>query len=218
MIKTLPRAVIFDWDHTLVNNWGAIADAINVTRSHFGQAPWTQDQVIANGTRSARESFPDWYGDRAEEAINIFYSRFEQVQMSCLKPMPGAEALLQWLSAQTIPALVVSNKNGDYLRREAAALKWEAYFAALVGATDAAVDKPAREPVDHALESVGLKAGPEIWFVGDSEVDVLCAWNASCTSVLVGNKDPVQKWGANMSVTDCDALLALLCARHRAIA
>lgn len=32
-----PRAVIFDWDHTLVDNWDAIRAALNFTLTSFGQ-------------------------------------------------------------------------------------------------------------------------------------------------------------------------------------
>jgi phosphoglycolate phosphatase len=45
------------------------------------------------------------------------------------------------------------------LRREAAALDWERYFARLVGAQDAAADKPDRAAVDLALAGSGTATG-----------------------------------------------------------
>ncbi|MDR3449291.1 MAG: HAD family hydrolase [Alphaproteobacteria bacterium] len=207
----LPRAVIFDWDNTLVDSWGAIAHAINVTRAHFGSPAWTMEEVKANCIRSARESFPDWYGDRWQEASDIFYGCFKNIQFDDLKPLRGSADLLKYLAAQKIPAFVVSNKNGEFLRREAEVLGWNGYFAAIIGALDAPRDKPAREHPDHALALGGLTASADIWFVGDSEADIACARNAGCLPVLIGNKESAGKYGVDMYVVDCGELLGLLC-------
>ena len=85
---------------------------------------------------------------------------------------------------------VVSNKKGSILRREAAHLGWEPWFGRLVGAEDAAEDKPARAAVDLALEDSGLAAGPEIWFVGDTDIDMACAHAAGCTAILLREAAP----------------------------
>jgi phosphoglycolate phosphatase len=218
MNSLLPRAVIFDWDNTLVDSWAAIADAINETLKHFGMPVWSIDEVKNNCTRSARESFPDWFGDRWEEATEVFYARFKKVQMQNLSPMKSAGDLLAFLSKQGIPCMIVSNKNGSYLREEVQALGWNSYFSAIVGATDAPRDKPAREHADHALKLAGIESGNDVWFIGDSELDIVCARNADCTPVLLGHKDSAMKWDVDRYFTDCADLLALLCRNQRAIA
>jgi len=217
MTILLPRAVIFDWDNTLVDSWGAIAEAVNVTRAHFGQSPWTMAEVKQNCVRAARDSFPEWFGDRWQEASDIFYTRFSQVQMDNLTPLPGAGELLQWLDNQKIPLCVVSNKNGNYLRTEAEALGWTRYFASIVGSTDALRDKPDREHADHALRIAGLKSSPSIWFIGDSEADIACARNADCTPVLIGNSVTAEKLGVEFFMADCTELLGLLSQAQRAM-
>jgi phosphoglycolate phosphatase len=85
---------------------------------------------------------------------------------------------------------VVSNKRGHLLRLEAAELGWDKYFQSLVGAADAERDKPAPEIVDFALAGSGIAAGPAVWFVGDTDIDVLCAQNSGCTAVLVREAPP----------------------------
>ena len=37
-----PRAILFDWDNTLADNWAAIHGAMNATLVAMGQAPWTR--------------------------------------------------------------------------------------------------------------------------------------------------------------------------------
>ena len=85
---------------------------------------------------------------------------------------------------------VVSNKQGYLLRREARHLGWDRVFHSLVGATDAELDKPAREAVTLALAESGVGLGPEVWFVGDTDVDMACAHNCGCTAVLLRTEAP----------------------------
>ncbi len=76
--------------------------------------------------------------------------------------------MLHGLAADGIFLGVVSNKTGALLRREADRLGWSGYFGRLVGAGDAAVDKPDAAPVRLALASSGIAAGEAVWFVGDT--------------------------------------------------
>jgi phosphoglycolate phosphatase len=208
MKNTLPRAVIFDWDNTLVDSWGAISEAINHTRGLFGLPTWDHKNILANCTRSAREAFPDWFGDKWQDAWKVYYDRFVEVrQREGLTKADGATELLAWLKEQNIPAVVVSNKSGDYLREEAAHLDWNKYFVAIVGAHDAPRDKPAREHADRALTLAGLEGGADIWFIGDSETDIACARNAECTPVLIGEKENAQRLGVTLSFDSLSAVL-----------
>ena len=40
-LSQLPRAVLFDWDNTLVDNWPTIHDALNATFEAMGHPTWT---------------------------------------------------------------------------------------------------------------------------------------------------------------------------------
>ena len=187
----LPRAVIFDWDNTLVDSWGCIHASVNVTLEAMGHPSWTLDEARKRMRRSMRDSFPELFGHRWEEARTIFYDHFAAHHMKHLKPLPGAESLLKAFHERGVYLAVVSNKTGGYLRREADALDWTGYFGRLVGAADAKADKPAVAPVALALEPAGLSvAGLErgqTWFVGDADIDMECAHAARCLPVLVGS-------------------------------
>lgn len=214
-----PRAVVFDWDNTLVDSWSAIARAINYVRAKYGQPTWSMPEIMANCTRSARESFPDWFGDRWPAAWTDYYAYFEKIRGEIgITPLNGAAELLAWLKGQGIPCVVVSNKSDKYLQQEAALLGWGGFFAAICGAHTAVKDKPAREHVDHALSLAGLTADAAVWFIGDSEADVVCARNAGCTPVLLAAPLRANELQVALNMPDCDALLGLLSARRRAIA
>jgi phosphoglycolate phosphatase len=217
MTLSFPQAIIFDWDNTLVDSWGRIAQAANATRVNFGYPEWDMARIKENSNLSARESFPQWFGDRWQEAMDFFYARYSELQQQGLTPAQGSQELLRWLNEQNVPLCVVSNKNGKHLRHEAAALEWDIYFLSIVGAGDALRDKPAREHADHALTLAGLVPGPHIWFVGDSEADIVCGRNTGCTPVLIGTSDKARELKVNTYVPDCEALLGLLTKAQRAI-
>jgi phosphoglycolate phosphatase len=206
-----PSAMVFDWDNTLVDSWGAIGEAMNLTRVKFGLSQWTMKEIMANCTRAARESFPEWFGPDWKRAYDFYYQGFDEVRKKrTLNALPGAPELLNWLDEAQVPSFVVSNKRGDYLRVEAEKLGWQKHFVAIVGAQDAPRDKPAREHVDHALAKGGLTADASVWFVGDSETDVLCARNAGCTPVLIGHTDMARTLKVDVVFADCAGLQKLL--------
>ena len=192
MIRSLsrPRAVLFDWDNTLVDSWATIADALNTTLQTFGHAPWTMAEVKTRVRKSMRDSFPKLFGARADEAARVFYRRFEAIHVARLAPVPGAAEALAELAAAGFYLAVVSNKKGEYLRREAAHLGWSRHFGRLVGALDAERDKPALEPVLLALDGSGVAPGADVWIAGDADIDLECARNAACVPILVRESPP----------------------------
>ena len=49
-------------------------------------------------------------------------------------------------------------------------------------------DKPAVAPVEMALAGSGVARGPDVWFVGDTDIDMTCAVNAGCYTVLLRDR------------------------------
>ncbi len=212
-----PQAILFDWDNTLVDGWSAVTDALNAALEAFDHPRWTLAETKARVRRSLRDSFPDMFGSRWQEAQAIFYRRFEAGHLDCLKEMPGASAALIEISAIGVPIAVVSNKQGRLLRAEAAHLGWEGRFRRLVGATDAPRDKPARDPVDLALSAIDVAAGPGVWFVGDAAVDMACAHAAGCLPVLlraeadrIDETEEFQRFPPTLRIPDLTRLAVLL--------
>jgi phosphoglycolate phosphatase len=197
-----PTAVIFDWDNTLIDNWGSIQAALNATFRAMDHPQWTLDEVKARVRGSLRDTFPPMFGDRWTEARDVFYATLEAVHLETVLPLPGAVALLDRLAGAGIYCALVSNKTGTYLRREAEHLSWSDRFGRLVGAGDAAEDKPAPAPVVMALEASGITPGPHVWFVGDTATDILCARNAGCTAILVRDTAPGQGDGVDEAMFD----------------
>ena len=209
-----PRAVLFDWDNTLVDTWPAIHDSLNTTFEAMGHALWTIEETRARVRRSLRETFPEMFGERWQEARSIFYERFRAIHIERLDARPGAEEILVTLKGLGVYLGVVSNKAGEHLRAEANHLGWDRYFSRLVGATDAERDKPDVVVVELALEGSKVRRGRDVWFVGDTEIDMECASNAGCISVLIRSTSledgEFSQFHPDMHFFDCNALLALV--------
>lgn len=210
---TPPRAVVWDWDDTLVDGWSAITAGLNAAFSAFDMPEWTIAETRERVRRSLRDSFPDMFGAGWERARDIFYREVRARHLKVLRAVPGAGAMLRE-AALGGPMAVVSNKQGPLLRAESDALGWTPLFRALVGAGDARGDKPDPAPLLVALAACGVRAGPDVWYVGDTALDMEAARRVGCRAVLIGDASHdlgAEAAGADSAFADADALAAALC-------
>ena len=189
-----PRAMLFDWDNTLVDTWATIHEALNFLMRAMDKPEWSLADTRAKVRLSLREAFPLHFGERWEEARDIYLQHFRAIHLERLTPLPGREAMLRGLAGRGIYLGVVSNKTGDLLRREVAGLGWSDLFGSIVGAGDAPIDKPACEPVRMALAPSGVSAGDDVWFIGDTAVDMECAENSGCVGVFLGKSEAPEEF------------------------
>ena len=209
----LPDAVIFDWDNTLIDAWPCILDSYNQTFRHFDMPEWSLEEGKQNIARSLRDSFPTLFGDRWQDAREIYYQSFAKSHLEQLLPFTHTETMLKQLVDKGLYLGVVSNKLGSFLRSEADQLGWTSLFGALLGATDAIRDKPDPAPVFLALEGSGIKPSQKVWFVGDSAVDLQCAHQSGCVAVLMRPEAPADNefkdFPPDIYVEDAVKLLSL---------
>jgi len=186
---SVPRALVFDWDNTLVDSWGTIHEALVLTFTAMGHTPWTLEETKARTRLSLRDAFPALFGDRWDEARKLYLDHFTAIHLERLTPVAGAAALLEGAQQAGFHLAVLSNKTGRLLRREGEHLGWHGYFARMIGAGDASADKPDPVAMELALAGSGL-AGADVWYIGDTALDMECAARAGCTGVLMGAPDP----------------------------
>jgi phosphoglycolate phosphatase len=189
-----PRAILFDWDNTLVDSWATIHEALNFLMRAMGLAEWSLAETRQRVRLSLREAFPLYFGARWEAAREIYLDRFRAIHLERLTALPGREAMLRMLAGEGIYLGVVSNKTGELLRREVAMLGWSEFFGSIVGAGDAPTDKPASDPVHLALMPSGVAPGEDVWFVGDTAIDMECACNSGCIGVLLAAAAPPEEF------------------------
>jgi len=209
-----PKALIFDWDNTLVDTWPLIHAALFETFTAMGHTPWTLEETKTGVRRSMRERFPELFGDRWMVARDVFYDSYERLHLERLTACAGAGETLAGLHEAGFYLAVISNKTGRFLRAEARHLDWDGYFGQLIGAGDAARDKPAPDPVALALEGSGVAAGGDVWMIGDADVDMEIAHATGLVPVLVlGGAQPegeFDRFPPDLHVASCLALLGMV--------
>ena len=183
-----PKAILYDWDNTLVDTWPVIHEGLRYCFEKMGKEPWTIEEVKANVGHSMRDYFPELFGDRWQEAGDYYLEGYKRVHTQALKPYDGAEDTLKAVLAAGLYQAIVSNKKGPTLRIEGEHIGWAKYFSALIGADDAANDKPHPDHAYMALADYTGEKDKSIWFIGDSAVDVEIAKNAGFTAIFYGTK------------------------------
>jgi phosphoglycolate phosphatase len=185
MNPAAPTVLLYDWDNTLVDGWAGITAALNAVFGTFAMPAWSVADTRERVRVSLRDSFPVMFGAEWERARDIFYASLQAQHLNHVTPMPGAAEALA--AGAPWPQGVVSNKAGKFLRAEVAHLGWAGYFASVVGAGDAAADKPDPAPILLALDHLGRAAGRSVWYLGDTALDMVAARAAGVTAVLIGD-------------------------------
>lgn len=183
-----PRAIIFDWDNTLVNTWPIIHAALVETFKEMGKEPWSFEQTCMRVRKSMRDSFPEIFGENWEAAAELYQSNYRRHHLIKLESLPGSIDVLKRVREMGLYSVVVSNKKGPNLRMEIEHIGWQPYFDSVVGANDAQRDKPFTDPVNLAFSKSKIKPAEDVWFIGDSEIDLECAKNTGCTPILYGQE------------------------------
>lgn len=185
--KYKPKAIIFDWDNTLVDSWPVIQKSFNQTALSLGFAEFNLSEVKIKVGYALRHSFPMIFGDLAEKAQKTYREFYNINKEDSLKLLPFAQELLIYLKELNIKMFIVSNKIGDSVRKETKSLNINHYFQNIIGSLDTNFDKPNTAPVKLALENYKYQEADKknILFIGDSLADYECAENIGFKSILV---------------------------------
>jgi len=194
------RAVLFDWDGTLLDSYHADAQAYLAMFQALG-IDWDLGDL-------ARHYSPDWYHvyraaklprARWEEAGRL-WNRFYRRQKPAL--LPGTRRVLRQLGRRFTLALVTSG-NRARVSRQLRRFGLAEHFAACVCSEDAHRRKPHPAPLELAL--CRLRLEPEVCvYVGDAPEDIEMARRAGVRAIAVLGPYPTHH---RLRVARPDALL-----------
>jgi len=181
------RAVLFDWDGTLVDSAERTFACYVKVFAAYGIA---FDHAAFERTYS-----PDWY--RTYEQVGLAREHWPEADarwLACYATapsllLPGARETLERLAGAGLVQGLVSSGDGSRVRREIEELGLARFFGAVVCGGETACRKPHPEPLLLALERLGVPAGRTA-YVGDSPEDVAMAKSAGVVSVGVPGRFP----------------------------
>lgn len=182
-------SIIFDLDGTLLDTLQDLAETGNDVLLRLGFSGHAEDkyrQFVGDGMRMlVRRMLPE---NSSEATLNRGFSLFQQTyqerwQRNCCL-YEGVGAMLAALNESSIQFSVLSNKPHEFTLQFCDRFFPEKPFATVRGQQEGFPKKP--HP-DGALEIASLmECSPEnVFFVGDSNVDMQTAINAGMTAVGV---------------------------------
>lgn len=205
------RAVLFDWDGTLVDSaertFRCYAQVFAVFGIHF-------DREAFERTYS-----PDWY--RTYEGVELPREAWAEADarwVACYETetsrlVDGAREGLDRLSRAGRVLGIVSSGDGSRVRSEMAALGIAPLFATAVCGGETARRKPHPEPLLIALGKLGVPPA-ECAYVGDSPEDVAMARAAGVLAVGIPggfpNRDALRASSPDLLVPSIDEAVAAL--------
>ncbi len=183
------RAVLFDWDGTLLDSYRADSQAF-LGMFHEMGVDWGLEEL-------AEHYSPDWY--RMYRTARLPPERWDEADRAWLrhyrrqKPMllPGARQVLRELRGRFRLGLVTS---GDRSRvaRQLRAFRLTRVFAARVCGGDTRERKPHPAPLLAAIEKMKMEPGACI-YVGDAPEDLEMARRAGVPAVAVLGAFPIER-------------------------
>jgi HAD superfamily hydrolase (TIGR01509 family) len=174
------RAVIFDWDGTLVDSAEVTYRCYAAMFEHFGIAFSRADYE--------RTYAPAWHrtyeqmglrADQHEEASRRWLSAYATSEC---RLFDGAGAQLQRLIDSGLLLGIVTSGDRSRVHRELGALGVEEHFRVFVAGNDCEKKKPHPEGLLRALGELAIDAGEAV-YVGDSPEDIEMARRANVRSI-----------------------------------
>jgi HAD superfamily hydrolase (TIGR01509 family) len=175
------RAVLFDWDGTLLNSYEADLRAY-LSMFHALGINWTEREL-------AQHYSPNWL--RVYRAASLPRSKWIEADRLWTRAyklenpplLAGARRVVRLL-AQRFDLGIVTSGNRPRVRRQLRELHLVSYFSACVCSEDAAKRKPHPAPLQLALKR--LRRAPEhCVYVGDTAEDIEMARSAGVRAIGV---------------------------------
>jgi len=181
--------VIFDYDGTLVDSVGDIAEAINNTRAQFGLDHLSISFVrglIGDGMQKFLKDTVSELGEREfAKAREVFVKTYQELSAKTTCLYPGIKDLLDKLKADSVAMAVVSNKPQMMLDKINKTLGLEHYFRVALGGDAYPQRKPDPKPLLEARRLSGFSSETAIIMIGDGAQDLKAAKAAGATSIWV---------------------------------
>ena len=183
------RLVVFDFDGTLADTWRDIATALNRALADSGlpsvEGPevrfWIGDGAMKLLERAVPES--ERGTPKLQELFERFFDHYERCLLDTTEPYRGIIECLDALVGTVGTELAVaSNKPTRFLARAIDGLGMKGRFRIVLGGDTLDVRKPDPRVLEHLIGQLDSRPD-QVWFVGDSAIDIETGRNAGARTI-----------------------------------
>jgi HAD superfamily hydrolase (TIGR01509 family) len=206
-----PRAILFDWDGTLVDSAGVSFRSYVALFASFG---------IGFGPEDFERTYsPNWYV--TYEGVGLPKEKWDEADRRWIDLYTSEPGQLLPRAAETLSRIreagllqgLVSSGSRERVARDLLRLRVEDFFDVVICGGDTRNRKPHPEPLTVALERLGITP-PEAAYIGDSPEDVEMALAAGVFVVGIPggfpNRAALEASGPDLLVPSLDLALEAL--------
>lgn len=158
-------------------------------------------KILAERRVSRTDIFDALFGDDSKStaiAHRAYNDSYRQHYGDITPFQHGVEDYLNCLKQAGVRLGVVTNRSREFLDNELATLGWQSLFDITFCGNEASAYKPAPSPLLEVMQSLGITAGSDVWYVGDSVTDMVTAKEAGIPGIFY-----------NAGLWDADAIASM---------
>lgn len=177
--------ILFDLDGTLIDSTDAIVSTFHYSFDVHGTKHPSDEAIMKligypldimyKELGVDEDNIWDYVATYKEEYIKI--ARQKTSLLECARQAVELASTFATLG-------IVTTKTGSYSKILMEYFDLMHYFNVLIGREDVENPKPHAQPILRALEALGHDS-QDVWMLGDTKLDLLCAKNANVNSVAV---------------------------------
>ena len=216
-----PRAILFDFDGTLVDSAPDLAGAINDMRTSDGLDPLPYEALRPHATYGARSLLTAGFGLRPDDAAfdeqrKRFLAIYDRRKLDHSHLFDGVLELLIALERRGLAWGIVTNKHSRLAEPMIDELLRGRAFTPVAVVCGDSTPTPKPHPAPLLLAASDAEVGVEdCWFVGDGEADMRASRTAGMLPVLarygyLPDHNAAGNWGARHEIARPLDLLTLL--------
>jgi len=184
----IPKIIAFDFDQTLHDIIDIYNDLLNKVMDEFNHIELGKEAfekfIKEYGYTTNYEVFKILFGEKAEDALASYYNHFHELSLPKNSILPGVKFLLERLkTVYKLPIVGVTNMEQHMAKKTLRDIGISPFFDSIAGLKIGRRAKPNTDLLILALAKIGAVPTKEVWFIGDSASDTLCAKKAGCTSI-----------------------------------
>ena len=210
----MPKTILFDLDGTLTDSGEGIINCAILALKHFGCPIPSREEMRTFVGPPLHESFicHGIPADKAEEAIEVYRSRYIPIGAYENTPYPGVRELLEKLKTQGHTLYVATSKPETTSVRILEHFDLAKYFDRICGASMDTSRSSKEAVIAYLLELSGRDS--DIIMVGDTKFDIIGAAAHGIPAIGVcwgyGKVEDMRRAGAQAIACSMDELFTLL--------